>query len=46
MVSSLRKWKSVDTGFYKRKNLMTIHYEHLPVTDGIFAEAFSGNGKD
>jgi len=46
MVSSLRKEKSVDTGFYKRKNLKIIHYEHLPLADGIFAEAVSSNGKD
>jgi hypothetical protein len=41
MVSSLRKGKSVDTGFYKRKNLKIIHYDHLPFEDGIFAEAVS-----
>ena len=46
MVSSLRKGKSVDTGFYKRKNLKIIHYEHLPLADGVFAEAVSSNGKD
>jgi hypothetical protein len=46
MVSYLRKGKSVDTGFYKRKNLKIIHYDHLPLADGIFAEAVSSNGKD
>jgi hypothetical protein len=46
MVSSLRKGKSVDNGFYKRKNLKIIHYENLPLADGIFAEAVSSNGKD
>ena len=46
MVSSLRKGKSVDTGFYKRKNLKIIHYDCLPLADGIFAEAVSSNGKD
>ena len=46
MVSSIRKGKSVDNGFYKRKNLKIIHYEHLPLEDGIFAEAVSSNGKD
>ena len=46
MVSSLRKGKSVDNGFYKRKNLKIIHYEHLPLEDGIFAEAVSSNGKE
>jgi hypothetical protein len=33
-------------GFYKRKNLRIIHYDHLPLADGIFAEAVSSNGKD
>jgi hypothetical protein len=46
MVSSLRKGKSVDNGFYKRKNLKVIHYDHLPLADGVFAEAVSSNGKD
>ena len=46
MVSSLRKGKSVDNEFYKRKNLKIIHYDHLPFEDGIFAEAVSGNGKE
>ena len=46
MVSSLRKGKSVDNGFYKRKNLKIIHYDHLPLADGVFAEAVSSSGKD
>jgi hypothetical protein len=46
MVSSLRKGKSVDNGFYKRKNLKIIHYDHLPFEDGIFAEAVSSNGQE
>jgi hypothetical protein len=46
MVSSLRKGKSVDNGFYKRKNLKIIHYDHLPLADGIFAEAVSSSRKD
>ena len=46
MVSSLRKGKSVDNGFYKRKNLKIIHYEHLPLEGGIFAAAVSSNGKE
>jgi len=29
MVSYWRKGKSVDTGYYKRKNLKIIHYDHL-----------------
>jgi len=46
MVSSLRKGKSVDNGFYKRKNLKIAHYDQLPFEDGIFAEALSSNGKE
>jgi hypothetical protein len=46
MISSIRKGKSVDNGFYKRKNLKIIHYDHLPLADGVFAEAVSSNGKD
>ena len=46
MVSSWRKGKSVDTGYYKRKNLKIIHYDHLPFEDGVFAEAVSSNGKE
>ena len=46
MISSIRKGKSVDNGFYKRKNLKIIHYEHLPLADGVFAEAVSSNGQE
>jgi hypothetical protein len=46
MVSSVRKGKSVDNGFYKRKNLKIVHYDHLPFEDGIFAEAVSSNGQE
>ena len=46
MVSSWRKGKSVDTGYYKRKNLKIIHYDQMPLADGVFAEAVSSNGKD
>jgi DNA-directed RNA polymerase specialized sigma24 family protein len=46
MVSSLRKGKSVDNGFYKRKNLKIVHYDHLPFEDGIFAQAVSSNGQE
>ena len=37
MVSSLRKGKSVDNGFYKRKNLKIIHYNQLPADDKVFS---------
>jgi len=46
MVSSIRRGKSVDNGFYKRKNLKIIHYDQLPFEDGILAEAISSNGQD
>jgi hypothetical protein len=46
MIESWRKGKSVDNGFYKRKSLKIIHYEHLPLADGIFAEAVSSSGKE
>ena len=46
MVSSWRKGKSVDNGFYKRKNLKIVRYQHLPFEDGVFAESVSSNGKE
>ena len=46
MISSIRKGKSVDNGFYKRKNLKVIHYDQLPLPDGLFAEAVSSNGQE
>ena len=44
MVSSLRKGKSVDNGYYKRKNLKVIRYNQLPTEDGVFAAAVSSKG--
>ena len=46
MVSFLRKGRSVDNGFYKRKNLKVIRYNQLPTDDGIFAAAVSNGDKD
>jgi len=46
MVSFLRKGRSVDNGFYKRKNLKVIRYNQLPTDDGIFAAAVSNVDKD
>ena len=46
MIESWRKGKSVDNGFYKRKNLKIIRYQHLPLEDGVFAEAVSSDGKE
>jgi len=37
MVDSLRRGKSVDNGFYKRKDLKIIPYQHFP-EDGVIAE--------
>ena len=44
MLSSLRKGRSVDNGFYKRKNLKVIRYDQLKCDDGIFATALSSKG--
>jgi len=46
MVSFLRKGRSVDNGFYKRKNLKVIRYNQLPTDDSIFAAAVSNGDKD
>jgi DNA-directed RNA polymerase specialized sigma24 family protein len=46
MVSFLRKSRSVDNGFYKRKNLKVIRYNQLPSDDSIFAAAISNGDKD
>ena len=37
MVSSIRKGKSVDNGFYKRKNLRVVRYNQLPADDKVFS---------
>ena len=37
MVSSIRKGRSVDNGFYKRKNLKVIRYNQLPADDKVFS---------
>jgi len=46
MVSFLRKGRSVDNGFYKRKSLKVIRYDQLVFDDGIFAAAVSNVDKD
>jgi len=43
-VSFLRKGRSVDNGFHKRKNLKVIRYDQLIFDDGIFAAAVSSKG--
>jgi hypothetical protein len=43
--SFLRKGRSVDNGFYKRKDLKIIHYTQSPFEDGIFAAVIPDNGK-
>ena len=37
MVSSIRKGRSVDNGFYKRKNLKVVRYNQLPADDKVFS---------
>lgn len=44
MVSFLRKGRSVDNGFYKRKNLKVIRYDQLLFDEGIFSTAVSSKG--
>jgi DNA-directed RNA polymerase specialized sigma24 family protein len=44
MVSFLRKGRSVDNGFHKRKNLKVIRYDQLVFDDGIFASVVSNKG--
>jgi hypothetical protein len=43
--SFLRKGRSVDNGFYKRKDLKIIHFNQSPCEDGIFAAVIPDNGK-
>jgi hypothetical protein len=45
MVSFLPKGRSVDNGFYKRKNLKLIRYNQLPSDDSIFAAAVSNGDR-
>ena len=33
-------------GFYKRKNLKIVHYDQMPLPDGLFAEAVSSIGQE
>jgi DNA-directed RNA polymerase specialized sigma24 family protein len=40
MVDSVRKGRSVDNGFYKRKDLKIIHYDQLPSGEGVFSAVF------
>ncbi len=44
MLFFLRKGRSVDNGFHKRKNLKVIRYNQLLSDDGIFAAAISSKG--
>ncbi len=43
-VSALRKGRSFDNGFYKRKELTVFRYTQLPSDDVVFAEAISSYG--
>ena len=44
MVGSLRRGRSVDNGYHKRKNLKVIRYDQLVFDDGIFAAVASNKG--
>ena len=44
MVNFLRKGRSVDNGFHKRKNLKVIRYDQVVFDDDIFATAVSSKG--
>ena len=46
MVSSIRKGKSLDTGFYKRKNLRVIRYNQLPADDTVFSALINEYGQE
>ena len=43
MVSFLRRGRSIDNGFYKRKDLQIIHYNQLSFDDGILSTTFDNN---
>ena len=46
MVSSIRKGKSIDNGFYKRKNLRAIRYNQLPADDTVFSACIHEYGQE
>jgi len=46
MVSSIRKGKSIDTGFYKRKSLKVIRYNQLPADDTVFSAVINEYGQE
>ena len=46
MVSSIRKGRSVDNGFYKRKNLKVIRYNQLPADDKVFSAFIHEYGRE
>jgi len=41
---SLKKGRSVDNGFYKREYLPIVHYDQLPIHDGVFSQVIPSNG--
>ena len=43
MISLLRRGRSVDNGFYKRKNLQILHYNQYSFDDGIVSTTFDNN---
>ena len=43
MADFLKRGRSVDNGFYKRKHLQIIHYSQFPFNDGILSTTFDNN---
>jgi len=46
MISYIRRGRSVDNGFYKRKTLKVVHYNQLPADDKIFSAFIGEYGQD
>ncbi len=46
MLSSIRKGKSVDNGFYRRKYLKIIRYSQLPADDKVFSAFIHEYGRE
>ncbi|MBW2106218.1 MAG: hypothetical protein JRI26_09405 [Deltaproteobacteria bacterium] len=43
MADFLKRGRSIDNGFYKRKDLQIIHYNHCSFDDGIVSTTFDNN---
>jgi hypothetical protein len=46
MVASVRRGRSLDNGFYKRKNLEVIRYNQLPADDKVFSAFIREYGQE